>query len=55
MKDGNLIMGLKTTVNQLIFGYEIRKKSSVRLLLLLLFYMDAKFVDVVFLENLGER
>jgi len=55
MEDGKIIMGLKTIVNQPIFGYGIRKNSSLRLLLILLFYMDAKFGDTVSLENRGER
>jgi hypothetical protein len=54
MDDGNLIMGLKTIVNQSIFGYGIRKKKKLRLLLLMLFGMDVKFGDVVSLENHGE-
>jgi hypothetical protein len=53
MDDGNLIMGLKTIV-QSIFGYGIRKKTFLRLLLLMLFGMDVKFGDVVSLENHGE-
>jgi hypothetical protein len=48
-------MGLKIIVNQLIFGYAIRKISSLRLLLLLLFCMDVKFGDAVSLKNHGER
>ena len=55
MDGGKLNMGLKTIVKQLIFGYGIRKNSSLRLLLLLLFYMDVKFGDVESLENHGER
>ena len=48
-------MGLKTIVNQLIFGVGIRRKSSLRLLILLLFFMDVKSGDVVSLVNPGER
>jgi hypothetical protein len=33
LADGKLIMGLKTIVNQLIFGVGIRRNSSLRLLL----------------------
>jgi hypothetical protein len=55
MEGGKLIMGLKTIVNQWIFGYGIRKNSSLRLSLLLLFYMDVKFGDAVSLESHGER
>jgi hypothetical protein len=53
--DGNLIMGLKTIVNQPIFGVGIRRNSSLRLLLHLLFFMDVKFGAVVSLVNPGER
>jgi hypothetical protein len=52
--DGNLIMGLKTIVNQLIFGVGIRRNSSLRLLLHLLFFMDVKSRVLVSLLNLGE-
>jgi hypothetical protein len=52
--DGKLIMGLKTIVNQLIFGFGIRRNSSLRLLLGLSFFMDVKPGDVVFLVNPGE-
>jgi hypothetical protein len=47
--------GLKTIVNQLIFGVGIRRNSSLRLLLHLLFFMDVKSKDVVSLVNPGER
>jgi hypothetical protein len=50
--DGKLIMGLKTIVNQLIFGVGIRRNSSLRLLLHLLFFMDVKYGVVVSLVNL---
>jgi hypothetical protein len=53
--DGKLIMGLKTIVNQSIFGYGIRRNSSLRFFLRLLFYMDANSGDAVSLMNLGER
>jgi hypothetical protein len=53
--DGKLIMGLKTIVNQLNFGVGIRRNSSLRLLLHLLFFMDVKSGAVVSLVNLGER
>jgi hypothetical protein len=43
MEDRKFIMGLKTIINQWIFGYGISKNSFLGLLLLLLFYMDAKF------------
>jgi hypothetical protein len=55
MEGGNLIMGLKTIVNYWTFGYGIRKNSSLRLSLLMLFYMDVKFGDALYLENHGER
>jgi hypothetical protein len=48
-------MGLKTIVNQLNFGVGIRRNSSLRLLLLLLFFMDLKYEVVVSLVNPGER
>jgi hypothetical protein len=51
MDDGNLIMGLKTIVNQSIFGYGIRKKTFLRLLLHMLVFMDVKSRDVVSLVN----
>jgi hypothetical protein len=53
--DGKLIMGLKTIVNQLNFGVGIRRNSSLRLLLHLLFFMDVKYGAVVSLVNPGER
>jgi hypothetical protein len=53
--DGKLIMGLKTIVNQLIFGVGIRRNSSLRLLLHLLFFMDVKYGVVVSLVNHRER
>jgi hypothetical protein len=53
--DGKLIMGLKTIVNQPIFGIGIRRNSSLRLLLHLLFFMDVKFGAVVSLVNPRER
>jgi hypothetical protein len=53
--DGKIIMGLKTIVNQLIFGVGIRRNSSLRLLLHLLFFMDVKYGVVVSLVNPGER
>jgi hypothetical protein len=53
--DGNIIMDLKTIVNQSVFGYGIRRNSSLRLLLLLLFFMDVKSEEVVSLVNHGER
>jgi hypothetical protein len=53
--DGKLIMGLKTIVNQLIFGVGIRRNSSLRLLLHLLFFMDVKPRVVVSLMNPRER
>jgi hypothetical protein len=53
--DGKLIMGLKTIVNQLIFGFGIRRNSSLRLLLHLLFFMDVKSGVVLCLVNPGER
>jgi hypothetical protein len=51
--DVKLIMGLKTIVNQLIFGFGIRRKSSLRLLLHILFFMDVKSGAVVSLVNPG--
>jgi hypothetical protein len=53
--DEKLIMGLKTIVNQLIFGVGIRRNFSLRLLLHLLFFMDVKSRVVVSLVNPGER
>jgi hypothetical protein len=53
--DGKLIMGLKTIVNQLNFGVGIRRNSSLRLLLHLLFFMDVKYGAVVSLVNPRER
>jgi hypothetical protein len=53
--DGKLIMGLKTIVNQLIFGVGIRLNSSLRLLLHLLFFMDVNSGVVVSLVNPRER
>jgi hypothetical protein len=48
-------MGLKIIVNQLIFGVERRRNSSLRLLLNLLFFMDVKYRVVVSLVNHGEK
>jgi hypothetical protein len=53
--DEKLIMGLKTIVKQMIFGVGIRRNSSLRLLLHLLFFMDVKYEVVVSLVNPGER
>jgi hypothetical protein len=53
--DENLIMGLKTIINQLNFGVGIRRNSSLRLLLHMLFFMDVKYGAVVSLVNPGER
>jgi hypothetical protein len=53
--DGKLIIGLKKIVNQLNFGVGIRRNSSLRLLLHLLFFMDVKSRVVVSLVNPGER
>jgi hypothetical protein len=53
--DGNLFMGLKILVNQLIFGVEIRRNSSLREFLHLLFFMDVNSGVVVSLVNTGER
>jgi hypothetical protein len=55
LRDGKLIMDLKTIVNQLIFGVEIRRNSSLRLLLYMLFFMDVKSGAGVSLVNPGER
>jgi hypothetical protein len=55
MEGGNIIMGLKTIVNQQTFGYGMRKKYSFRLSLLMLFYMDTMFWDVIYLDNCRER
>jgi hypothetical protein len=55
LRDGNLIMGLKTIVNQLMFGVGIRRNSSLRLLLHLLSFMDVNSRVVVSLVNRGER
>jgi hypothetical protein len=53
--DGKLIMGLKTIVNQPIFGVGIRRNFFLRLLLHLLFFMDVKSGVVVSLVNPVER
>jgi hypothetical protein len=53
--DKKLIMGLKTILNQLIFGVGIRRSFSLRLLLRLLFFMDVKYGAVVSFVNPGER
>ena len=53
--DENLNMGLKTIVNQLIFGVGIRRNSYLRLFLHMLFLMDVKSGAVVSLVNPGER
>jgi len=44
-------MGLKTIVNQLIFGVGIRRNSSFREFLHLLFFTDVNYGDVVSLVN----
>jgi hypothetical protein len=49
--DGKLIMGLKTIVNQSIFGFGTRRNSSLRLYLHLLFFMDLKTEATVSLVN----
>ena len=49
--DGKFIMGLKTIVNQLIFRVGIRRNSSLRLFLHLLFFMDVKSGAIVSLVN----
>jgi hypothetical protein len=53
--DGKLNMGLKIIVIQSIFGFGIRRNSSLRLLLHLIFFMDVNYVVVVSLVNPGER
>jgi hypothetical protein len=53
--DEKLIMGLKTIVNLLNFGVGIRRYSSLKLLLHLLFFMDVNSRAVVSLVNPGER
>jgi hypothetical protein len=53
--DGNIIMGLKTIGNQLIFGVGIKRNSSLRLLLQFLLFMDVKSGAIVSLVNPGER
>jgi hypothetical protein len=55
LRDGKLILGLKTIVNQLNFGVGIRRNSSLRLLLHMLFFMDVKYGVVVSLVNPRER
>jgi hypothetical protein len=45
--DEKFIMGLKIIINQLIFGVGIRRNSSLRLLLHMLFFMDVKSGAVV--------
>jgi hypothetical protein len=55
MDGGKLTMGLKTIVNQWTFRYGIIKNSSLRISLLMLFYMYVNFRDAVSLENCGER
>jgi hypothetical protein len=51
----NLIMGLKTIVNQLILGIGIRRNSSLRIFLHLLFFMDVNSGAIVSLVNPGDR
>jgi len=51
---GKLIMGLKKIVNQSSFRVGIRRNSSLRLLLHMLFFMDVKYGAVVSLVNPGE-
>jgi hypothetical protein len=46
-RDGKLIMGLKTIVNQLTFGVGIRRNFSLIFLLHMLFFMDLKYLTVV--------
>jgi hypothetical protein len=53
--DGKLIMGLKTIVNQPIFGVGIRRISSLRLLLHMFFFMDVKSRAIISLVNPRER
>jgi hypothetical protein len=55
MEGGNLIMDLKTIVNQWTFGFGIRRNSSLRLSSLMLSYMVVKFGAATSLENHGER
>jgi hypothetical protein len=47
--------GLENNCNQLIFGVQIRRNSSLRVLLHLLLFMDVKSQALVSLVNLGER
>jgi hypothetical protein len=53
--DEKLIMGLKKIVNQSIFGVGIRRKSSLRLLLHMLFFIDVNSGVVLSFVNPGER
>jgi len=53
--DGKFIMSLKTSARQLISGFGVKKSSSLRLSLPLLFYTDASFGVVIYLENCGGR
>jgi len=55
MEGGKLILILKIVVNWQTFGYAIRKISSLRLLSLLLSYIDVNLGDAISLMNLGER
>jgi hypothetical protein len=51
MEGGKLIIILKTIVNMSIFRYGKIKNSSLKLLLLMLFYMNLKFGDAIYLES----
>jgi len=51
MKGRNLIMDLKTIISQGTFDYEIRIKSSLRLLSLILSYMVVKSRVATSLDN----
>jgi hypothetical protein len=53
--DEKLIMGLKTIVNELLFGFGIRRNFSLRLLLHPLFLMGVKSGAVVSVMNTRER
>jgi hypothetical protein len=55
--DEGIVNGKTSTPSSIFqhFGVGIRRKSSLRLLLHLLFFMDMKFGAIVSLMNPGER
>jgi len=55
MEGENIIMGLKTIVNQWTFGFGIKKNSYFILSSLWSSYMYVNFGVAISLENPGER